>query len=65
MFNLIFSVSLFTMVNIKNSECLGNTGICYTGIECVANGGTKSGTCAQGLGTCCVSKFFFILNILS
>jgi len=51
--------SLFNVVTFKNDECIANTandlrGTCYTTEECEEKGGTASGGCAAGFGTCCL-----------
>ncbi|XP_029155299.1 uncharacterized protein LOC114928349 [Nylanderia fulva] len=49
---------LFSVVRFANTECLSNTdqlnGTCFTRRECLNYGGNPSGSCANGLGTCCV-----------
>ncbi|XP_068232505.1 uncharacterized protein [Palaemon carinicauda] len=52
-------LSLFSIIRFKNSMCSasnGLTGVCYTQNTCVKNGGTSSGSCADGFGTCCVTQ---------
>ena len=34
-------------------------GTCYTAQECSQRGGSNSGTCALGYGTCCTCELFF------
>merc|ERR1711899_657283 len=51
--------SLFNVVTFKNEECMANgandlRGTCYTTEECQEKGGTASGGCAMGFGTCCL-----------
>merc|ERR1711936_1193815 len=51
--------SLFNVVTFKNDECIANAandlrGTCYTTEECEERGGTASGGCAVGFGTCCL-----------
>jgi len=53
--------SLFNVVTFKNDECVANAandlrGTCYTTEECEEKGGTASGGCAMGFGTCCLFK---------
>jgi hypothetical protein len=38
----------------KNIHHSGLTGVCLTSTECSDKGGTDSGNCAAGFGTCCV-----------
>merc|ERR1711936_748472 len=52
--------SLFSVVTFPNNQCETQekttpmtVGICKTADECAASGGTKSGNCASGFGTCC------------
>ncbi|XP_024878706.1 uncharacterized protein LOC112459044 isoform X2 [Temnothorax curvispinosus] len=49
---------LFSVVRFANSECLSSidqlNGTCFTRRECINYGGNPSGSCANGLGTCCV-----------
>ncbi|XP_008558691.1 uncharacterized protein LOC103579154 [Microplitis demolitor] len=50
---------LFSVVRFANSECSGTNsfnGTCFTRKECYNYKGTASGTCANGLGTCCTFK---------
>ncbi|XP_064106766.1 uncharacterized protein LOC135215741 [Macrobrachium nipponense] len=52
-------LSLFSVIRFKNSMCSGSSGLsgtCYTYKSCVNNGGTSSGSCADGFGTCCVTQ---------
>lgn len=52
--------SVFNLVKFENTECeaSGNTnGTCYTSEECKSLGGTGSGSCASGLGVCCVFSY--------
>ncbi|XP_012235854.1 uncharacterized protein [Linepithema humile] len=48
----------FSVVRFANSECLSGAdqlnGTCFTRRECINYGGSPSGSCANGLGTCCV-----------
>ena len=56
----ILVLSLFSIIRFANSFCYGSNGLngtCYTSAECSSKGGTASGTCAQGFGVCCTSKF--------
>jgi len=55
--------SLFSVVTFKNEDCTSNSatmmagnrnGTCYTTTECSDKGGTSSGSCAMGFGTCCI-----------
>ncbi|XP_076277333.1 uncharacterized protein LOC143207568 [Lasioglossum baleicum] len=48
---------LFSVVRFANSQCLASNnlnGTCFTRRECREYGGTASGSCANGLGICCV-----------
>ncbi|XP_071556091.1 uncharacterized protein [Temnothorax nylanderi] len=49
---------LFSVVRFANSECLSSidqlNGTCFTRRECINYGGNPSGSCANGLGICCV-----------
>ncbi|XP_068229286.1 uncharacterized protein [Palaemon carinicauda] len=48
---------LFSLITIQNTACTatgGDNGTCYTANQCKNLGGSASGTCQQGLGTCCV-----------
>lgn len=52
---------LFSVVRFANSQCLSSAesrlnGTCFTRRECTNFGGTPSGPCANGLGTCCVCE---------
>ena len=35
----------------------------YTKEECSERGGTESGTCASGFGVCCISEYFFCMDL--
>ncbi|XP_076057013.1 uncharacterized protein LOC143034597 [Oratosquilla oratoria] len=48
---------LFAFVTINNNACTaasGDNGTCYTASQCTSLGGSASGNCANGYGTCCV-----------
>jgi len=47
--------SIFQIIKFANEPCTGNTrnGTCFTKQECEDQGGTESGSCADGFGTCC------------
>ena len=50
------------VLNIKFQNDVCNTetamnGTCYTAEECSDRDGVATGTCADGFGVCCVSKF--------
>merc|ERR1739838_1202491 len=56
--------SLFNVVTFNNDACTSTSittqsgpriGQCFTAEECTAKGGTASGGCAMGFGTCCLS----------
>ena len=56
-FHLSGFLSLFAVVQFKNSECTasnGLTGTCYSSTDCANNGGSTSGNCAAGFGVCCI-----------
>ncbi|XP_015186546.1 PREDICTED: uncharacterized protein LOC107071777 [Polistes dominula] len=47
----------FSVIRFANSQCLASNslnGTCFTRRECNSYGGTPSGTCANGLGICCI-----------
>ncbi|XP_033222670.1 uncharacterized protein LOC117176524 [Belonocnema kinseyi] len=50
----------FSVVRFANSQCSGSQstliGTCFTKRECISMGGVNSGSCANGLGVCCVFK---------
>jgi len=52
------TLSVFTVVKFPNIVCLSSTtgrnGTCYTNSECTAKGGSASGSCASGFGSCCI-----------
>ena len=62
MFIHLFSVfPVVQIVTFDNGPCQttsGDTGACYSQKECGNLGGSASGTCANGFGVCCVSKYF-------
>ncbi|KAK4303843.1 hypothetical protein Pmani_024188 [Petrolisthes manimaculis] len=48
---------MMQIVTFENGPCEsanGDHGVCFSQKECEANGGTASGTCANGYGVCCV-----------
>jgi len=47
--------SIFQIIKFENGPCVGGTrnGTCFTKQECEDLGGTESGSCADGFGTCC------------
>merc|ERR1712018_857466 len=47
---------VFQVVKFPNDICAGATrnGTCYTAEECSTKGGTSDGSCASGLGVCCM-----------
>ncbi|KAG7202394.1 hypothetical protein KM043_018710 [Ampulex compressa] len=48
---------LFSVIRFANTQCLANNnfnGTCFTRRECIKYSGVSSGTCANGLGVCCV-----------
>nr|XP_022917323.1 uncharacterized protein LOC111426814 [Onthophagus taurus] len=50
-------LSLFTLVQFENEQCMGATGdvgTCMTSADCQQRGGTSNGVCANGYGTCCI-----------
>lgn len=51
------TLSVFNVVKFPNSVCAatsGYNGTCFSSSECIAKGGTASGTCASSFGVCCV-----------
>ncbi|XP_063239502.1 uncharacterized protein LOC134540601 isoform X2 [Bacillus rossius redtenbacheri] len=53
----IFFFPLFRVARFANTQCTATNnlnGTCFTRSECSGYGGTASGTCASGLGVCCV-----------
>jgi hypothetical protein len=49
------------LVRFENSVCTAasnNLGTCYTRRQCQSVEGVGSGTCAQNIAVCCVSKLF-------
>ncbi|XP_075230314.1 uncharacterized protein LOC142329526 [Lycorma delicatula] len=50
-------LSLFTVVQFPNQDCLsasGDNGTCLAASECFAAGGIASGLCANNFGVCCI-----------
>lgn len=48
-----------TMMRFANTACRGDgneSGTCLSSSECDRKGGTNSGSCANGAGTCCSFK---------
>ncbi|XP_042885176.1 uncharacterized protein LOC122261544 [Penaeus japonicus] len=48
---------LFSLVRVSNTPCVatsGDNGTCYTSSDCSQLGGSASGTCSSGFGSCCV-----------
>ena len=56
-------MSLFTLINFANVECEagGLQGLCQLEEECQESGGSNIGSCAQGFGVCCFSKFLIVV----
>ena len=53
-------LSLFNVVKFENTACEANgnnNGTCYTAGECEDLGGEAEGSCASGLGVCCVFNY--------
>ena len=55
-------LTIFVTLNIKFQNDVCNTetamnGTCYTAEECSNRDGVATGSCADGFGVCCVSKF--------
>jgi len=48
--------SLFQIIKFANEPCIGSNrnGTCFTKAECENEGGTESGSCADGFGVCCI-----------
>lgn len=49
-------IGVFNVIKFANEACLANdgkNGTCYTQDECEENGGSPSGSCADGYGVCC------------
>lgn len=56
---LVLVLSLFTLVQFSNQECIGATGdngTCLASSECLERRGTANGPCANGFGICCLCK---------
>jgi len=48
--------SIFQIINFANEPCIGSSrnGTCFTKQECENEGGSESGSCADGFGVCCI-----------
>jgi len=48
--------SIFQIIKFANDPCIGSNrnGTCFTKQECDNEGGTESGSCADGFGVCCI-----------
>merc|ERR1719370_1006683 len=48
--------SIFQIIKFANDPCIGSSrnGTCFTKAECENEGGTESGSCADGFGVCCI-----------
>ena len=54
-------LSIFNLVKFPNDVCEGaggTNGTCYTAEECTSLGGVAKGSCASGLGVCCVLTYY-------
>lgn len=54
-------LELFQVVEFDNGPCMSSSGLegtCLHEYECQSSGGTGMGSCADGYGSCCVSKLF-------
>lgn len=52
-------LKVFEVIEFENIACTSSSGlegICLHEYECQSSGGSTMGTCADGYGTCCVSK---------
>lgn len=52
-------LEVFEVVEFDHVSCMSSSGLegsCRHEIECQTSGGTAMGSCADGYGTCCVSK---------
>lgn len=52
-------LEVFEVVEFEHVICISSSGLegtCIHEYECAAKGGSSMGTCANGYGTCCVSK---------
>lgn len=61
-------LEVFEVVQFENIACISSSGlegICLHEYECESSGGSTMGTCADGYGTCCVSKLHFKIVSLS
>lgn len=56
----VFNMIEFDHVTCSSSD--GLEGICVHSYECESSGGTDMGECADGYGTCCISKSY-LMNI--
>lgn len=55
----IFNFQAAQMVRFANTACRGDnneSGTCLSPSECERKGGTSSGACANGAGSCCSFK---------
>lgn len=53
-------LDVFQVIEFKNVVCAADSGldgVCLHQFECVTSGGVSMGQCADGYGTCCVSKY--------
>ena len=53
----VFDYNIFLF---QNDMCVGSSsrnGTCYTADECEDLKGTAAGSCAEGFGVCCISKW--------
>lgn len=54
-------LDVFQVVEFEHVLCMSESGLegrCLHHYDCVTVGGSPMGTCADGYGICCVSKFF-------
>lgn len=53
-------LEVFQVVEFDHVSCTSSSGLegtCLPESECIDSGGSTMGTCADGYGTCCVSKY--------
>lgn len=53
-------LEVFQVVEFDHAACTSSSGLegtCLPEYECTDSGGSTMGTCADGYGTCCVSKY--------
>lgn len=65
---IVFQVfPFFSVIRFKNVQCSGTNGqfgTCFSRKSCSDAGGVASGSCARNWGTCCISKYTGVYQVI-